>query len=109
MSKILKDGKFYTFSDYFDLNCSTKGDLDRGFTQLAIERIALDKVFDQTNALLYGIVTLGDVWQFGVLDRNFHLIKKDLNAYPLLSSLETLCSILIGILDPSGSALSSPG
>lgn len=77
-----------------------RGDLDRGFTQLAIELIALEKVLDTKNPFLYGIVTLGDIWQFGILERDRHLIKKDLNAYPLISSLETLCAILIGILDP---------
>ncbi|MFZ4665645.1 MAG: hypothetical protein ACOYME_04395 [Prochlorotrichaceae cyanobacterium] len=78
-----------------------KGDLEKGFTQLAIELIALDKILEPSHSLLYGAITLGDIWRFGILERDRHLIKKDLNAYPLLANLETLCSILIGILDPS--------
>ncbi len=42
-------------------------DLTRGFTQLAVELIALSQVEEQD--IYYGAVTIGDVWRFGKLDR----------------------------------------
>jgi hypothetical protein len=75
-----------------------KGDLERGFNQLAIELIAMDKFIDDPNNLLYGVVTLGDIWRFGVLDHQEKTITKDMNAYIIPSDLEQLFSILLGIL-----------
>jgi hypothetical protein len=75
-----------------------KGDLERGFNQLAVELIALDKYLETEQALLYGAITLGDVWQFGVLDRKNKLLKKDIEAYSLLSDLKEILLILIGML-----------
>jgi len=76
-----------------------KGDLEKGFNQLSVELIALDKWLGPDPADLYGAVTLGDVWRFGVLIRCQKILKKDLNAYTLLSNLELLVSILLGILE----------
>jgi len=76
-----------------------KGDMEKGFTQLAVELIALDKYLDTNQKLLYGAVTLGDVWRFGVLDRASKTLKKDMNAYTLLSDLHDILAILIGILE----------
>ena len=42
-------------------------DLTRGFTQLAVELIALAEVAE--NNILYGAVTMGDVWRFGKLNQ----------------------------------------
>ena len=75
-----------------------KGDMEKGFTQLAVELIALDKYLETPQPDLYGAVTLGDVWRFGILERATHRLKKDMNAYTLLSDLEQIVSILIGIL-----------
>lgn len=75
-----------------------KGDLEKGFNQLSVELIALDKITETSQPLLFGAVTLGDVWRFGVLDREKKLIKKDMNAYTLLTDLEVILSIFIGIL-----------
>jgi len=76
-----------------------KGDLEKGFNQLSIELIALDKITDTSQSFLYGVVTLGDVWRFGVLDRDKKLIQKDMNAYTLLTDLEVILSVFIGILE----------
>jgi len=76
-----------------------KGDLEKGFTQLAIELIASDNYFETPQTSLYGAVTLGDVWRFGVLDRPSKTLKKDMNAYTLLSDLDDILLILIGILE----------
>ncbi|MDM8527165.1 hypothetical protein QUF58_03035 [Anaerolineales bacterium HSG24] len=76
-----------------------KGDLERGFNQLAVELIALDKTIDSDQTRLYGAVTLGDVWRFGLLERESRLLKKDMNAYTLLSDLEQVLTILLGMLE----------
>jgi len=76
-----------------------KGDLERGFNQLAVELIALDKHIESEQELLYGAITLGDVWRFGVLDRKKKILKKDMEAYALISDLEEILLILIGVLE----------
>ena len=43
------------------------GDLEQGFVQLAAELIALDQWVDDPTPLLYGAVSVGNVWQFGIL------------------------------------------
>jgi hypothetical protein len=49
---------------------------------------------------LYGAVTLGDVWRFGVLQRAEKRLTKDMNGYILPADLVPLFSILLGILSP---------
>jgi hypothetical protein len=87
------------FTSNFVIIEAKKGDLERGFNQLAAELIALDKSVESNQALLYGAVTLGDVWRFGLLDRAQKIVHKDMNAYTLLSDLERLVSIFVGILE----------
>ena len=76
-------------------------DLERGFTQLAVELIAMDKhlktMEDNTNRL-YGAVTVGDVWRFGVLDRVNAKVFKNIDTVSVPTDLEELFSILMGIL-----------
>lgn len=74
------------------------GDLTRGFTQLAVELIALDQWLEQGPALLYGAVSTGEVWKFGVLDRAAKRVTEDLNLYRVPADLEPLLRILVGIL-----------
>ena len=76
-----------------------KGDLEKGFNQLAVELIAMDKYEESPPKILYGAVTLGDIWRFGILMREEKLIKKDMNAYIIPSDLERLLAILLGILE----------
>jgi hypothetical protein len=71
-------------------------DLTRGFTQLAVEMIAVAHLDD--TAVLYGAVTIGNAWQFGKLDRLHQQITQDVVLYPALDHLEVLLRILIGIL-----------
>lgn len=76
-----------------------KGDLERGFNQLAAELVALDRFLSPEQPYLYGAVTLGDVWRFGRLDRQQKTLTKDINAFTLLSDLQALLATLIGILE----------
>lgn len=53
-------------------------DLAKGFTQLAVELIALDKWTDNEQPILQGAVSTGDIWQFGILHRAQKQIQQGL-------------------------------
>jgi hypothetical protein len=74
-----------------------KDDLARGFTQLAVETIALAQV-EETD-IIYGAVTIGDVWRFGKLEVKERRIIQDITLYRVPDDLEQLSQVLIGILD----------
>lgn len=75
-----------------------RDDLTRGFTQLAVELIALSQL-ENSLEVLYGVVTMGDVWVFGKLERSTHTITRDIGSYSLPDDLEPLVKILVGILE----------
>lgn len=75
-----------------------KADLDQGFLQLAVELIALDKWLEEDSAFLYGAVSTGSIWQFGILDRQTKTIIQDLNLFRVPTDLEDLLRAIIGIL-----------
>jgi hypothetical protein len=80
------------------VNVAKQADLTRGFTQLAVELIALDQWTNSDAPLLYGAVTTGDVWRFGVLDRSGKRVTQDLNLFRVPEDLPTLLSSFVGIL-----------
>jgi hypothetical protein len=80
------------------VNVAEMADLSRGFTQLAVELIALDQWTNGDAPLLYGAVTTGDVWRFGVLDRGGKRVTQDLNLFRVPEDLPTLLSSFVGIL-----------
>ncbi|MEQ9369708.1 MAG: hypothetical protein RIG63_11875 [Coleofasciculus chthonoplastes F3-SA18-01] len=71
-------------------------DLSRGFTQLAVELIALAQA--EEKEVLYGAVTIGNVWNFGKLDVKELKIKQDITLYRVPDDLEQLAHILLGIV-----------
>jgi hypothetical protein len=75
-----------------------QGDLEHGFLQLAIELIALDKWLDSDTEIIYGAVSTGQIWRFGVLQRKSQLIIQDLNLFRIPEDVEDLLKIMIGIL-----------
>lgn len=75
-----------------------QSDLVRGFTQLAIELIALDEWTKSTSNLIYGAVTTGEDWRFGVYDRTNRQITQDQKRYQVPEDLLTLVKILISII-----------
>lgn len=78
-------------------------DLQRGFTQLAVELIALDQWTASEQPVLYGAVSTELIWQFGNLQRQTKQITQDLNLYRVPADLEELLRILVAILSsPSG-------
>ena len=72
-------------------------DLTRGFTQLAVELIALAEVAE--NNILYGAVTMGDVWRFGKLNQTEKKITQDINLFKMPDDLKDLGEVLVGILE----------
>ena len=76
-----------------------KGDLDKGFNQLIAEMIALDRHEEkELPRLLYGAVSIGELWRFGVLNRYDKSIYKDLHTYRVPEDIEQVLTIIIGIL-----------
>lgn len=75
-----------------------QADLTKGFTQLAVELIALDQWTESDAPMLCGAVTTGDIWKFGILDRTNKTITQDLNLYRVPADLEVLMQILVGLL-----------
>ncbi len=74
-------------------------DMSRGFTQLAVEMVALDKADETEQEVMYGAVTTGNIWQFGELDRKRKIVTQDIGSYDLLQDLEDLVRIFIEILE----------
>ncbi len=77
-----------------------KADLERGFSQLAVELIAVDQHMEEGDDPLYGAVTVGDLWRFGLLDRKAKRVSKDIDSFRVPSDLEELFSVFMGILKP---------
>ena len=75
------------------------GELKRGFTQLAVELIALDKADESEQKIIYGAVSIGEAWRFGKLARAEKIISEDTNLFRVPTDLSELMSILVGILE----------
>ncbi|MBF0398912.1 MAG: hypothetical protein HQK78_19195 [Desulfobacterales bacterium] len=76
-----------------------KGDIDKGFNQLAAELIALDKYEDENNNLLYGAITIGEMWRFSILNRKTKHITKDIHSFTVPEDVEIIFRILVGITE----------
>ncbi len=72
-------------------------DLTRGFTQLAVELIAISEV--EEGDVFYGAVTIGNAWCFGRLEKTLQQIFQDVSLYRIPNDLEDLMKILVGILE----------
>jgi hypothetical protein len=75
-----------------------RDDLTRGFTQLATEMIALS-MLEEAPTIVYGAVTIGNIWIFGVLDSSTRTITQDIASYSVPDDLEKLIRVLVGILE----------
>ena len=76
-----------------------QADLVRGFTQLSAELIALDQWTRSTSPILYGAVTTGEDWRFGLFDRQRKVIQQDSKRFIIPQALEELVETLTYILD----------
>ena len=75
-------------------------DLERGFVQLAIELIALDRWIESDQPVLQGAISTGNIWQFGQFNRQSCGVTQDLDLYRVPADLEDLLRILVKILHP---------
>lgn len=76
-------------------------DLEKGFSQLAVELIAMEQYLEEyQQGMIYGAVTVGNIWQFGSLEREQKRISKDIDAFRIPSDVDELFNVLIGILTP---------
>ena len=73
-------------------------DMERGFVQLTAEMAALDKWAEPGETLLYGAVSVGDLWRFGVLNRTERIITQDIKQFFIPDTLADLLPVLTGIL-----------
>ena len=77
-----------------------KGDLEKGFNQLAVEMIAMD-IYEDNNQpeILYGAITIGEVWRFALLERQTKQLIKDVHTFRFPEDSLDIFSILTGILN----------
>jgi len=75
-----------------------RDDLTRGFTQLAVEMIALSMLEDSPETI-YGAVTIGNLWIFGTLEIGSRTVTQDIGSYTVPDDLEPLVRVLVGILE----------
>ncbi|GAB1538218.1 hypothetical protein NUACC21_08760 [Scytonema sp. NUACC21] len=75
-----------------------QSDLDRGFTQLAVELVALKKWIKSEVSIIYGAVTTGEDWRFGFLSAKENKIVADTKLYRIPEEIDSLLRIIIGIL-----------
>jgi len=73
-------------------------DLEQGFKQLAVELIALDKWLDKPLSTLFGAVSIGNIWQFGMLHREEKRIFQDINLFRVPTDVEDLLRVMIAIV-----------
>lgn len=80
-----------------------QADINRGFTQLSVELIALDQWTNSDTPVLYGAVTTGEDWRFGKYERQEKRITEDIKLYRVPEELTELVNILVGILSDNTS------
>ncbi|MEH2196633.1 hypothetical protein [Nostoc sp.] len=73
-------------------------DLERGVVQLAVELIAFDHWSPIDNLILYGAVSIGNIWQFVILHRESKQITQDLTLYRVPTDLEILMKVLVALM-----------
>jgi hypothetical protein len=71
----------YTLFDFSNILLvieAKQADLTKGFTTLAVELIALDQWTNSDTPLLFGAVTTGEDWRFGIYKREEKIILEDI-------------------------------
>ncbi|NEO44287.1 MAG: hypothetical protein F6K55_09195 [Moorea sp. SIO4A3] len=84
-------GKQIFEKPYFVAVEAKKDDFIKGWGQCLAEMIAIQKLNDQSEQTIFGIVSNGQVWQFGKLKAN--LYTREINNYTI-SDLERLYSAI---------------
>lgn len=73
-------------------------DLEQGFKQLAVELIALNQWLENDSPQLFGAVSVGNIWQFGILRREAKHILQDINLFRVPADVEDLLRVMIAIV-----------
>lgn len=97
VSQWLKGTLDYYFRDLLVIEAK-RDNLENGFTQLAAELIALDQWTTSDRPILYGAVTTGNDWRFGMFNRSTRCVTQDLKLYRVPEELGQLVSILVGLI-----------
>ena len=74
-------------------------DMFSGFRQLAMELITLDKLVEDIDKRIYGVVTIGTEWVFVLLDREKKIIYENSKRYNLPKELDEILEILSNIIE----------
>ncbi|MEM9978490.1 MAG: hypothetical protein AAF808_12770 [Cyanobacteria bacterium P01_D01_bin.2] len=75
-----------------------RDDLTRGFTQLAVEMIALS-MRENAPSVIHGAGPMANFWIFRLLDRDIKVITQDIGGYQVPDDVEDLIRVLVGILE----------
>lgn len=75
-----------------------QADLTKGFTQLAVELIALDRWVESESSILYGAVSTGEIWQLGLYPRSTRQVVEYLPLHPIPQDVEFVTRTILGIL-----------
>jgi hypothetical protein len=59
----------------------------------------LDEWTKSTSALIYGAVTTGEDWRFGIYDRTNRKVTQNQKLYQVPENLSTLVKILVSIIN----------
>ena len=97
VSQWLKGTLDYYFRDLLVIEAK-RDNLENGFTQLAAELIALDQWTTSDRPILYGAVTTGNDWRFGMFNRSTRCVTQDLKLYRVPEELGQLVSILVELI-----------
>jgi hypothetical protein len=90
---------YYLYTDHSLLVVEAKkADLTQGLTQLSVEMIALDQWLSDSQTILTGAITSGELWQFALLDRPNKSIYLDPYTYPYPDEADRILSICVAAL-----------
>ena len=65
----------------------------------AVELVALDRwIEDDSVNPIFGAVSMGEFWKFGLLDRKEKQVVQDIDSYGIPTDLEDVTQILLGLL-----------
>ncbi len=74
-------------------------ELEKGVKQLAVELVALDRWLEEsTEPKLFGAVSNGKAWEFGILDRAAKSFTQDIETYAVPKDLQDVLAFLCAVL-----------
>ena len=95
-SKRSELGKIIFETPYVAVVEAKKDDFTGGWAQCALEMYAIQKINADDNLPIFGIVTNGDIWEFGKLEGSLFVEYED--KY-VLKDIDTIISALTSILE----------